>query len=123
MEQMAALGLPQAHTVSPAEARTNAKKRPRAPGPEVAKVEDRIIPGPDGDVPVRIYTPEGEGPFPIPAWDHGGGCVAGAVQSAAAPARHLCARADRLADLLRPHVLHRGQGHCVGRSAAYLALG
>ena len=73
MEQVAALGLPDAHTVSPAEARANAKKRPRAPGPEVAKVEDRTIPGPDGQVPVRIYTPEGDGPFPILAWYHAAG--------------------------------------------------
>ena len=90
MEQMAALGLPQAHTVSPAEARANAKKRPRAPGPEVAKVEDRTIPGPDGDVPVRIYTPEGEGPFPILAWYHGGGWVVGDLESADGSARNLC---------------------------------
>ncbi len=90
MEQMAALGLPQAHTVSPAEARANAKMRPRAPGPEVAKVENRNIPGPDGDVPVRIYTPEGDGPFPILAWYHGGGWVVGDLESADASARNLC---------------------------------
>ena len=90
MEQVAALGLPQAHTVSPAEARANAKLRPRAPGPEVAKVEDRNIPGPDGDVPVRIYTPEGDGPFPILAWYHGGGWVVGDLESADGSARNLC---------------------------------
>ena len=90
MESVAALGLPAAHTVSPAEARANAKKRPRAPGPEVAKVEDRTIPGPDGDVPVRIYTPEGDGPFPILAWYHGGGWVVGDLESADASARSLC---------------------------------
>ncbi|MCH8989281.1 MAG: alpha/beta hydrolase [Chloroflexi bacterium] len=90
MEQVAALGLPAAHTVSPAEARANAKLRPRAPGPEVAKVEDRNIPGPDGDVPVRIYTPEGGGPFPILAWYHGGGWVVGDLESADGSARNLC---------------------------------
>jgi len=90
MEQVAALGLPAAHTVSPAEARANAKKRPRAPGPEVAKVEDRNIPGPDGDVPVRIYSPEGDGPFPILAWFHGGGWVVGDLESADGSARNLC---------------------------------
>ena len=90
MEQVAALGLPAAHTVSPAEARANAKLRPRAPGPEVAKVEDRNIPGPDGDVPVRIYTPEGDGPFPILAWYHGGGWVVGDLESADGSARNLC---------------------------------
>ena len=90
MESVAALGLPAAHTVSPEEARANAKIRPRAPGPEVAKVEDRTIPGPDGGLPVRIYTPEGAGPFPILAWYHGGGWVVGDLESAVASARHLC---------------------------------
>ncbi len=90
MEQVAALGFPAAHTVSPVEARANAKQRPRAPGPDVAKVEDRTIPGPDGDVPVRIYTPEGGGPFPILAWYHGGGWVVGDLESADGTARNLC---------------------------------
>lgn len=90
MEQTAALGLPAAHTISPAEARVNAKKRPRSPGPEVAKVEDRTIPGPDSDVPVRIYTPEGDGPFPILAWFHGGGWVVGDLESADGTARNMC---------------------------------
>lgn len=90
MESMAALGLPAAHTVSPEEARINARKRPRSPGPEVAKVENRTISAPDGDVPVRIYTPEGSGPFPILAWYHGGGWVVGDLDSADGSARSLC---------------------------------
>ncbi len=90
MEQVAALGFPAAHTVSPAEARANAQKRPRAPGPEVARVENRTIPSPDGAVPVRIYTPEGDGPFPILAWYHGGGWVVGDLESADGTARNLC---------------------------------
>ena len=38
----------------------------QAPAPELtlAKVEDRTIDGPEGPVGVRIYTPEGPGPFP-----------------------------------------------------------
>ena len=90
MEDTAALGLPAPYTVSPEEARANAKKRPRSPGPEVAKVEDRSIPGPDSDVPVRVYTPQGNGPFPILAWYHGGGWVVGDLESADATARDLC---------------------------------
>ena len=39
---------------------------------EVAKVVDRTIPGPAGEIPVRIYTPEGTGPFPLVAFFHGG---------------------------------------------------
>ena len=85
-----ALGLPAVWEVSPEQARINAAARPRPAGPEVAAVVDRNIPGPDGDVPVRIYTPEGDGPFPILAWYHGGGWVVGDLESADATARHLC---------------------------------
>ena len=38
----------------------------------VAHVEDHIFPGPAGDIPVRIYTPEGTGPFPVLLFFHGG---------------------------------------------------
>jgi len=43
--------------------------------PPVASVEDRVIPGPAGDLPVRIYTPDGDGPRPVIAYFHGGGFV------------------------------------------------
>ncbi len=42
---------------------------------KVAKVEDRKIPGPAGEIPIRIYTPEGTGPFPVLVFFHGGGWV------------------------------------------------
>ena len=43
---------------------------------EVAQIEDRLLPGPDGEVPVRIYTPAdaGAGTF---VFFHGGGWVLG----------------------------------------------
>ena len=66
MEAVAALGLPANNEVSPEEARANGRARPRAPGPDVGKVEDRTIPGPDGEIPVRIYTRPV--PAPFPAW-------------------------------------------------------
>lgn len=43
----------------------------------VAHVEDRVIPGPAGDIPVRLYVPEGTGPFPVLMYFHGGGWVSG----------------------------------------------
>src|SRR2546429_7003243 len=43
--------------------------------PEVAKVEDRMIPGPAGDLPVRIYTPDAPAPRPAIAFFHGAGLV------------------------------------------------
>lgn len=70
------------------------KSRPRAAGPEVAKVEDRLIPGPGANIPVRIYTPTGSGPFPVLVWFHGGGWVVGDLETADATARHLTVGAN-----------------------------
>ncbi|MES2521871.1 MAG: alpha/beta hydrolase [Gemmatimonadota bacterium] len=36
---------------------------------------DRTIPGPAGSLPVRVYTPDGAGPFPVVVYYHGGGWV------------------------------------------------
>jgi len=89
IEQLAALGFPPPHTVSPEQARINARLRPRAAGPEVARVENRRLPGPGYDIPVRLYTPAGAGPFPILVWFHGGGWVIGDLDMADPTARHL----------------------------------
>lgn len=37
--------------------------------------KDTEIPGPAGQLPVRIYTPDGAGPFPVVVCYHGGGWV------------------------------------------------
>ena len=89
MDQLEALGLSPHNTVSLVEARKNSNSRPRAPGPEVAKVENRSIPGVGPDIPVRIYTPAGNGPFPALSWFHGGGWVVGDLDTADGTARHL----------------------------------
>ena len=94
MEQLAALSFPPPHTVTPEQARLNAKARPRAAGPEVARVEQRSIPGPGLAIPVRIYTPARTGPFPILMWFHGGGWVVGDLDMADATARHLAVGAS-----------------------------
>lgn len=49
--------------------------------PEVANVEDRMLPGPAGDIPVRIFTPVGEAPYPILVYYHGGGWVIGDLET------------------------------------------
>lgn len=49
--------------------------------PEIARTEDRTIPGPHGDIPVRIYTPEGTTPLPVVVYFHGGGWVLGSIAS------------------------------------------
>ena len=47
----------------------------------VAAVADRTVPGPAGALPVRVYTPEGEAPFPIVVFFHGGGWVVGTLDT------------------------------------------
>lgn len=41
----------------------------------VAFVEDRTIPGPAGEIPVRVYRPHSDEPLPIVVYFHGGGFV------------------------------------------------
>ena len=45
-------------------------------GPEVFKVEDLKVPvtSPPGEVSIKVYTPEGSGPFPVHINYHGGIC-------------------------------------------------
>ena len=57
---------------------------------EVARVEERALPGPAGDVPVRIYWPPGEGPHPGLVYFHGGGFVIGSLDTHDGSCRTLC---------------------------------
>jgi acetyl esterase len=59
----------------------------------VAAVEDRVISGPTGDLTVRVYTPEGLGPFPLVVFFHGGGWVLGDLDTHDPMCRALCAGA------------------------------
>ncbi|GCF07530.1 alpha/beta hydrolase [Dictyobacter arantiisoli] len=56
----------------------------------LARVEDRTIPGPDEAIAVRIYIPEGEGPFPILVYLHGGGWISGNINLFDHVCRSLC---------------------------------
>src|SRR5439155_21969416 len=51
--------------------------RDRARAIRLLRVEDRAIPGPGAEIPLRIYTPPGAGPLPVLVWFHGGGWVTG----------------------------------------------
>jgi acetyl esterase len=83
LDQLAAMGGPGLHEQEPAAAREMFAAFSALGGAveEVASIEDRRIPGPAGDIPVRIYTPEGSGPLPAIAFFHGGGFVIGNLDS------------------------------------------
>ena len=59
------------------------------PGPDLATVEDRTVPGPAGEIPVRVYTPFGAAPHPGVVYFHGGGWVIGSIRSHDAICRRL----------------------------------
>ena len=65
--------------------------RPQRPLPALADVHDSTVPAPDGAVPVRIYTPEGNGPHPVTVYLHGGAWVAGSLDSVDPTCRFLTA--------------------------------
>lgn len=50
---------------------------PPAEDTVVARTEDRSIAGPLGNLPLRLYWPLGDGPFPVTIYMHGGGYVTG----------------------------------------------
>ena len=88
LDQVAALGMPPTHTLAPAQVR--AARVPVPPGPEVARVEDMEVFGPDGPIPVRLYYPSDEPNLPVLVWYHGGGWVIGSVEGDDPTARRLC---------------------------------
>jgi acetyl esterase len=56
----------------------------------VRSVEDSTIPGPAGNIPIRIYRPDVDGPVPTMAFFHGGGFVIGNIETHDDQARLLC---------------------------------
>lgn len=80
----AVLGLKAPRDSTPEESRAGALKRRHhfgIPPIPVAKVEDRTVPGPDGDIPIQIYMPEAAGPLPVLVYYHGGGWVSGCIET------------------------------------------
>ncbi|MGE5659530.1 MAG: alpha/beta hydrolase [Actinomycetota bacterium] len=81
------------HSLSPEQARGQLAQiygkplRPQA----VKRVENQRIPGPGGDIPIRIYTPESSHLLPILVYFHGGGWVLGDLDIADPICRSLAA--------------------------------
>jgi acetyl esterase len=68
------------------------------PSPPEVNVVDRTIPGPGGDIPVRVYTPvDAATPTGVLVYFHGGGFVAGSIASHDGTVRELAAQAGCIA--------------------------
>lgn len=93
LDQMAALNAPVMSTLTPDMVRRDIKiQQEMAAGtPEpVAQVVNRTIPGPAGEIPIRVYTPAGSGPFPALIFFHGGGWVICDLDTHDSLCRSLC---------------------------------
>jgi len=64
----------------------------RVTAPDVASA-DRVITVDGRDIPTRVYTPPGQGPFPLLIYFHGGGFVLGSIETHDTTCRFLCAGA------------------------------
>jgi acetyl esterase len=64
------------------------------PAEDVGTVSDRALPGPDGDIPVRIYVPHGRRTRGVLVYFHGGGWVIGDIETVDRPCRSIANAAD-----------------------------
>jgi len=91
LDQLAAAGMPPLGSLPVPETREAFKGVAAFGGPPetLARVEERKIRGPGGEMPVRIYTPEAKGPMPLLVFFHGGGWVIGTLDTHDGVCRHL----------------------------------
>jgi acetyl esterase len=68
---------------------------PGSPEP-VAEVVERALPGPAGEIPVRVYRPAAGGRLPAVAYFHGGGFVVGSLDTHDGTCRALANRSGCL---------------------------
>ncbi|MFM9846787.1 MAG: alpha/beta hydrolase [Hyphomicrobiaceae bacterium] len=97
LEALVKANLPPIQTLTASKAREvmNAMSKARGGEPApVAKTENRTVPGPRGDVPVRIHWPKAKGPHPVFVYFHGGGFVIGDIDTHDTIARNICGGAD-----------------------------
>lgn len=64
----------------------------------MASVEDRMIPGPGGEMKIRIYKPDtdAEGPLPVMLYMHGGAFIMGSIASVDRFVRVMANEADMI---------------------------
>lgn len=90
LEMMAQAGMADFADLTPQQARDQmALFRQEVEVEPVNNVTDRTIPGPYGEIPVRIYQPEGATPMPALVFYHGGGWVIGDLEMCDASCRTL----------------------------------
>ena len=93
LRQFTDVGFPGFAALGVEDARALFGEMERPPGEPVAAVEDRVVPGPAGDVPVRLYRPDVSPAPPLVVYFHGGGWTIGSIEGHDAVCRALANRA------------------------------
>ena len=75
---------------TPADAVAKLMKKKGLKPEVVGDVDNRSIDGPAGKIKIRIYTPKGDGPFPLIVYYHGGGFVIADLDVYDSSPRALC---------------------------------
>jgi acetyl esterase len=68
------------------------KRMAALPRRAVKSVSDRVIPGPTGDIPVRVYRGDGSDAAPVVVFFHGGGFVLCSIETHDGLCREICSR-------------------------------
>lgn len=89
-------GVPATHTlpVDVARAQYEARIALMAPPADIAGTRELITEGPGGKLRIRLYTPQGSGPFPLLVFFHGSGFVLCSLETHDGMCRNLCAGAQ-----------------------------
>lgn len=83
-------------TPADAVAKLVASGRVAKPAQSDVRVTDESIAGPAGPIEARVYAPQGNGPFPVIVYYHGGGWVIADLDTYDASARALCSGANAI---------------------------
>jgi acetyl esterase len=95
LDQLVAMGGPPLHTLSVPEARQAmaAMVQLQPAAERIAEVRNLAVPGPAGEIPIRLYKPS-PGRLPLLVYFHGGGWVLGSLDSHDGVCRSLANRAE-----------------------------
>ena len=95
LAMVASWGRPPRHTLTPEENREGTRRMVAYQGEQrpLPRVENATVPGPGGDIPVRVYAPvaneTGAEPLPAMVYFHGGGWVVGGIDESDRPCRNV----------------------------------
>jgi len=81
LDQLKMMGSPPMSEQTPEDARAGYALLAAVSGAaeDPVPTEDRSVPGPAGDIPIRLYHPQSDEPLPVVVYFHGGGFVIGNI--------------------------------------------